>query len=310
VKPGVFAEQHFHFANQLSFIFSGRAEMAIASANETETAFSQLYDQTDNDQFTLSLATGLNKELDSGLNLSLWVARSQRLASLTERYINFFAVGLDPYELVGNPQIKPETNYQSDLMLSYMGEHIGVQLNGFVSLVDQYITAYIEPSLTPRLPTSPGVRSFQNVDAAFRYGTEVSLMWKTTRTLNHTFDLAYTFAEDLELNEPLPEIAPLDMQYQLHFSQLNNRLNHSIRVRHVLEQNRVSPAFGEIASPSFTTVDYRSQFHINNRIQLSVDLNNLLNEQYTEHLNRISRASGIPLIAPGRSVIVTASYKL
>jgi len=242
-------------------------------------------------------------------SVSLWAARSQRLASLTERYINYFPIGLDPYEMVGNTALTPETNYQSDLTISYQDAVFQVELNGFISNINDFIQAYIVEGLAPRIASSPGVRQYNNISSVFRYGGELSALFKANQNITHRVDLAYTWAEDQTLHEALPEIAPLDMRYQININLADQRLHHKLSLRHVLVQNRVSSYFGEIPSNAFTTLDLHSQIRLRSKIQLGIALQNKLNENYAEHLNRISRLSGTPILAPGRSLIVNVSYR-
>ncbi len=46
-------------------------------------------------------------------------------------------------------------------------------------------------------------------------GFEVTWSQKLFVGLQHQFNMAYTYAQDFELAEPLPEIAPLDLRYHL-----------------------------------------------------------------------------------------------
>lgn len=309
IKPSLFAEKHLFLANEITAIFSGRAEWLNADASQIDALFSAVNAAEDDNQFGLSFSAGLNKMINSNWSVSLWAARSQRLASLTERYINYFPIGLDPFELVGNSALEPETNYQSDLTLSYQSSVVQFEINGFVSQIHDFIQAYIVEGLSPRMANSPGVRQYQNISSVFRYGTEFSANISSSNNINHRVDIAYTWAKDQSLNEALPEIAPMDIRYQLNVNQANEKLQHKLIFRHVLAQKRVSASFGEIPSNAFTTIDLHSQIRLNSKVQVGIALQNLLNENYTEHLNRISRLSGTPIFAPGRSLIMNASYR-
>ncbi len=77
--------------------------------------------------------------------LGIWLGRAQRSGSLTERYINRFAVGIDAYELVGNPDLKPETNNQIDLIFTHKKDNIFFQADVFYSYLENYISGVIVP---------------------------------------------------------------------------------------------------------------------------------------------------------------------
>jgi iron complex outermembrane receptor protein len=69
-----------------------------------------------------------------------------------------------------------------------------------------------------------------------------------------------------------------------------------------LEQNRISKDFGEIKSPSFTVVDVNIKYTLSKAFNLSLGVNNLLDEAYFEHLNRsIAGTAKRPIFSPGRN---------
>ena len=240
--------------------------------------------------------------------MGLWACRAQRSWSLTERYINYFPVGLDPYEMVGNPSVRPEVNNQADLQLSWKTRGAMIRVDLFASLLQDYISSAIDTSLTPRMPSSPGVRRFDNLDKALLTGLELGWNQDLFAGLRHQFNLALTYGQDLAKEEALPEIAPLEFRYRLSGSYLEKRLRPWISARKVFRQDRVSAEFGENATPGFTLLDLGLSFNITSWIGISAGINNLLDEQYYEHLSRSVRSQGSPPIyAPGRSFLLSFS---
>ncbi len=73
---------------------------------------------------------------------------------------------------MGNPQLEPEANNQVDLTLKYTPDKIGLlQINGFYSLVNNYITGKILPP-SEQMPLSKdvlGVKQFYNAGNAQIY---------------------------------------------------------------------------------------------------------------------------------------------
>jgi iron complex outermembrane receptor protein len=61
----------------------------------------------------------MQRYLGESISTALWLGRAQRSGSLTERFINYFPVGQDPYEMLGNPQLLPEVNNQADLTFAW-----------------------------------------------------------------------------------------------------------------------------------------------------------------------------------------------
>ncbi|PLX23680.1 MAG: TonB-dependent receptor, partial [Salinivirgaceae bacterium] len=220
-KTGLFAEYHLNKKN-LQFVFSGRLNLNLAKINDATSEFEAVYDKTSSVQINPNLSVGIQKPLNDNMKLSLWLGRAQRSGSLTERFINYFPVGLDPYEMLGNPELKPENNNQADISFEFRNEQTVINLDVFASYMQNYISSAIDTALDPRLPTSPGVRQYMNIDEAFKTGFEVTWLQKLPYGLQSQIGVAYTYAQDLALNEPLPEIPPLDLRIGLNGSYLDN----------------------------------------------------------------------------------------
>lgn len=307
-KAGVFAEYQIK-GEMFDYIASGRLELNSAQVNDPTQEFTQVYSETQINQVNPSLSLGVLKDFGDNIQTGLWLARAQRSGSLTERYINYFPVGQDPYEMLGNPQLLPEVNYQSDLTIKWQAsEKSLIQLDVFGAYLQDYISSVIDASLTPRLPTSPGVRQYINIDKAFKTGFELSWDQVLFAGLSHRLGVAYTYGEDLFRNEPLPEIAPLDLRYVLYGSYLKGKLRPEFAFRHAAQQPRVSPEFGETVTPAFNLVDLKLGYQIVSGLSVNAGVNNLLDENYYEHLNRSVRGETTPIFAPGRSFFANLNY--
>jgi iron complex outermembrane receptor protein len=286
----------------LTLSLSGRIDFNSASASDLSADYIKLYPQTTIKQVNPGISAGAIRSFGKGFSASLWLGRVQRSGSLSERYINYLAIGLDPYEVVGDPQIKPEINNQMDLIFEYKSRNTTINTTLFGAYLQNLISAEIVPGLTPKLVTSPGVRQVMNIAEAMKSGFEISWTQKLGFGLQNRLGIAYTYGQNLVLNEPLPEIAPLDFRYILSGLYLNNTIRPEIQLRHVLEQNRISKDFGEIKSPSFTVVDVNIKYTLSKAFNLSLGVNNLLDEAYFEHLNRsIAGTAKRPIFSPGRN---------
>ena len=158
------------------------------------------------------------------------------------------------YFFIGNPQLDPEVNNQIDFTFQWQRSNTSVSVDLFTCYMQDFISSSIDTAFNPRLPMSPGVRQFVNVDHAFKSGFEVTWSQKLFAGLQHQFNMAYTYAQDLDLDEPLPEIAPLDLQYHLTGNYLKNRLRPEIVLRHVLEQARM---FYLLTGPKYLSSQFR-----------------------------------------------------
>jgi len=242
--------------------------------------------------------------------LGFWFGRAQRSGGLTELYINYFPVGLDPYEMLGNPQLKPEVNNQVDLTVNFGNQKTNVELDVFASYLQDYISSVIDTSLTPRMPTSPGVRHFQNIDEAFKTGFEVSWSQVLPASLQHQMSIAYTYGQNLENDEPLQEIAPLDFRYTLFGRYLKQKLIPEVSFRHVMKQDRISTEFGETSTPEFSLVDLSVNYTFNKMFKTKIGARNIFDVAYYEHLSRSVKGNTRSIYAPGRNFFITLTMDL
>jgi len=243
-RSGFFAETNIITANFL-YVVAGRLEMNKSDANDAATEFVAVNPETTKTQLNPSLSLGIIKNFNNYYSVKLWAGSSQRSGSLTEKYINYFSVGRDAFELLGNPMLKPETNNQADLIFEIKSEKTFLNIDLFASYLQNYITSVKNPALKPRIATSPGVRQFVNVENAFKTGFEVNWKQYLFYGIQQQAAVAYTYAKNTANNEPLPEIAPFEIRYSLTGNHLNDKLISEISLRHVLKQDRISVEYAK-----------------------------------------------------------------
>ncbi|SMO37934.1 iron complex outermembrane recepter protein [Saccharicrinis carchari] len=305
-KLGVFGECHVDIDN-LQLVMSGRVEVNSADVDDADANFLRRYPETKQTQFNPSISLGASHKYDSGITLGFWLGRAQRSAGLTERFINYFPVGQDPYEMIGNPQLDAEVNNQVDITFDWTAKKTSVNIDVFASYMQNFISSRIDPGLNPTIPTSPGVRRYVNLDEAVKAGFEFTWTQEPVAGLQYQMAVAYTYAKDLERNQPLPEIAPLDFRCSMQGVLLHGRLLPEASFRHVLEQKRISPEYGETRTPSFSMLDVKLSYRLMDALRLTIGVNNVFNVNYYEHLNRSVRGSADPIFAPGRNVFASVS---
>ncbi len=307
-RTGVFTEYQLN-GSVFDYIFSGRLELNNADISDISDEFTQIYSDTKTTHINPSLSIGILKEFGTKLETSLWLGRVQRSGGLTERFINFFPIGQDPFEMLGNPKLDPEINNQIDLTFKWRpSHHTIINVNLFGSYLQDYISSVIDPTLEPRLPMSPGVRQFINIQEVFKAGFEINWSQKLFMGLQQQWGIAYTYGQDLERDEPLPEIAPLDVRYTLTGSYFKSRLSPELVFRFVAEQSRTSSEFGETVTPSFALLDINIGYQISDKLSLNAGVNNLFDKNYYEHLNRSVRGGNNPIFALGRNVLTNLNF--
>ncbi len=307
-KTGFFAEYQYK-GSVFNYVLSGRAEVNSAKINEPAESFTNANAKIKAVQFNPSVSLGILKKFNNKFQVGLWLARAQRSGSLTERFINYFPVGQDPYEMLGNPDLLPEVNYEADMNFKVkLNKKSNINIDVFVAYLDDYISSEIDTSLTPVMKMSPGVRRFVNIDKAFKIGAELNWNQYLFANIHHRMNLAYTYGKRLDREEPLPEIAPLDFRYALYANYLEGKLRPEVSFRYVAQQSRVSKEFGERKSPSFNLLDIKVGYRITKNLSVNAGMNNILDKNYFEHLSRSVRGANAPIFAPGRNVFGNVKY--
>lgn len=306
-KTAVFGEYHLNFENT-RFVLSTRLELNVADITEPTPEFSLVYDDAQVTQFNPSISVGAKQNIAENVTIGLWLGRAQRSAGLTERFINYFPVGQDPYELIGNPQLNPEINNQLDLTFNWRKNSTNLNIDFFAGYLQDFISSVIDPNITPRIATSPGVRQFLNIENAFKTGFEINWTQELVLGLQQRLGMAYTYAQDLERDEPLPEIAPLDFRYTLIGNYNKGKMKPELAFRHVMEQSRISAEYGETATPSFSLLDVKLTYQLTERAGITLGVNNIFDDNYYEHLARSVRGNNLPIFAPGRNAFAAINY--
>ena len=282
------------------------------------------FDKLNSSFLNISFNTGIKKRLVQEFYLTASLGLGTRSPSILERYIKLMPVNFDSYDYLGNPQLKPEQNYQADLGLDYYLPGLGsFTANGFFSLVHDYILGKIIPPsvIKPSTQGVLGVKQFSNVDLVWLTGFEFSFQspsqkkWGIMATAAATFGtnpaaVKYLTAsgqvtgEETVNNDPLPEIPPLEGSVQFLYKFLKQKLVPKVIIRLVNAQNRVSEAYGEQTTPGFVTAAFSLSYIPCQFFSVSAGVENILNNPYYEHLNRRIVGSTEKLYEPGRVLYI------
>lgn len=310
-NTGLFAEWHRNWS-VWQWVSSARLAINEAQAGAPSAAFAERYASLDSRQINPSISTGLVRQFGERIRAGLWMARTQRSGSLIERYIHSLPVGVDPFEMLGNPNLKPEINNQVDLNLRMELKEGFWQVNLFGSLLQDMITGQRRPDIQPIVMSAPGVRQFINLGEARMAGAEVQWTQDWPAHLRTDLQVAWVYGEDRFRNQPLQEIPPLEGRFRLTGMFLDGRLQPTITWRGALAQERISTEFGELETPGFQVLDLQVSYHLLRALRLTAGVQNLFEEAYTEHLNRAVTLDGqrSRIQMPGRNFFLTASFDL
>ncbi len=284
--------------------------------------------QSDFTNFSFSL--GATYSFNQKLSVSLSLGRGVRSPDMTERFIILLPIGYDNFDYLGNPQLKPEANNQTDLTLKYNDDKKGVfQFNIFYSLVNNYI---IGKRLAPaeQRPLSKGVigvKQFVNGGNArfsgfelgwfspdkYKLGIQVLASY-TYATIDeverHVTETGFLVRDETILNDALPEIPPFESTITVFYPFFKGKLKPELSVRMVAAQDHVSDAFYEKNTPGFTIANFLVRYNYNKNFTVTGGVNNILDKAYFEHLNRNIIGSNNNLYEPGRVFYVNLIFRI
>jgi iron complex outermembrane receptor protein len=330
-NAGAFAEYKIPLKN-IDFTAALRFDYNQATSGDTFRLVKDgiaYYDDLNSDFFNVSFNLGIKKQLVSWLFLSAALGKGTRSPSVLERFIKLMPVQYDSYDYLGNPQLKPENNYQADLSLQAHNPNYGsVSVGGFFSLVTDYIIGKVVPPsvIKPATQGVPGVKQFSNADLVYLTGFEVSYQSPVTKKWGLIANLAATYGtqpeaikyivsggqvtgEETIKNDPLPEIPPLEGSLRLSYKFLKGKLVPNASVRLVSEQNRISQSYGELKTPGFITAAASVNYSPCKFASFVGGVENIFDTPYYEHLNRRIVGSTERLYEPGRVFYFTTIFR-
>jgi iron complex outermembrane receptor protein len=311
---GVFTQGEFKIADYFSIASGIRADFVSASIADPAADFEALYGGNIPSENEVNVSGNISfKYQHNGFQTQLAFGRGVKTASMIERYINHFNVGVDPYEYVGNPFLKPEINNQIEWSFSKKLSHFKLSGTVFHSFLEDYITAEVNTTIPRKfMPTTPPIytKQFINIDKASQTGFEFNINYKASQNLKFTSRISYTRAENKDINEPLPQIPPfmaiLGVKYE------NSKFWFALNTRLVAKQNRISNSFMETETPGFGTMDFRVGFEPIHKLTVGFAALNIFDKAYYEHLNYSFKGSNTlsgKILEPGRNFTTYIKYK-
>ncbi len=288
------------------------------------------FDDLNSKFLNVSFSLGMKKQVTSWFFITAALGKGARSPSLLERFIKLMPVQYDSYDYLGNPQLKPENNYQADASVDFSDPTMGtLSVGGFFSVVTDYIIGKILPPsvIKPSTQGSPGVKQFSNTGFVYLTGFEVSYQSSNDRKWGLLANVAATYGTEPEAvkyivsggqvvgeetvkNDPLPEIPPLEGTVQFSYKFFSDRLVPRIQVRLVSEQNRISQSYGEQKTPGFITAAASISYAPFKFTSLIGGVENIFDTPYYEHLNRRIVGSTERLYEPGRFFYLTFIFRI
>ena len=279
-----------------------------------EERFSQLIGDIRQRSF-LGLATSasLIYDLGRGWNLGTVFMHSFRPPSSEELFSQGPHIAAYSFE-IGNPELDPERGFGKELFLRYKSGTATLELAGF----HNDFSNYIFPRDTGResIPF-PSLNEFQyEATRAEIYGLEAQTELQLSSNFVANASFAYTVGtrdvseEEREASgiesqrDPLPMIPPLNTSIGLTYNY--NQFSLGGRFRYSGKQDRVADF--EEPTDAFTLIDLHSQYRFsssgNSLHTFSLNVNNLLNTEYRNHLSRLKE------VFPEPGININLLYRL
>ena len=310
---GTFTEINYLINSNLAITAGARMDYVTAKIESPDPGFLAIYGNvSDKTDVTVAGHAGL-KINKKGWNSQLSFGRGVRTASMLERYIYRFEIGSDSRQYIGNPDLKPEVNYQTEWSISKKMKQFTIGTSAFFSYMDNYITGVLRPSLTGgtscggAAPMAP--KQFLNVNA-YQYGFEAFVNWKIIENLSFNTNISYTKARNLSLKEPLAQVFPMAIRNELKFEKTKYWL--SLRTEIVADQNDFAPSFAETATPGYEVFDFRIGYKPLKNVTLGGTILNIFDEGYYSHLSfsfkNADLNNGYRIHEPGRNFSFFAKY--
>nr|WP_168378794.1 TonB-dependent copper receptor [Acinetobacter cumulans] len=191
--------------------------------------------------------------------------------------------------------VEPEKTLQLDV--GYQHEHgaFSSWASAYAGLIQDFIlmSYHDHPNTGEHDHGSTFSAGAKNVDATIA-GAEAGIGYQFSDHIQADVSAMYAWGKNTTDGKPLPQISPLEARINLRYIQDNYTLGAFWRV--VDGQNRISAYQGNIVgydlkeSAGFGTLSLNGTYHIDEGVDVSVGVDNLLNKTYTEHLNKLGDA--------------------
>lgn len=188
--------------------------------------------------------------------------------------------------------VRPEKTLQLDVGYTQQQGAFNSWVSAYAGLVDDYILmSYHDHSHLHAGGHGGGgiTAGAKNVDATIA-GAEAGVGYQFSDHIQADVSAMYAWGKNTSDNTPLPQIAPLEGRVNVRYVADQYTLGMLWRV--VDQQNRVSLHQGNIVgydlkpSAGFSTLSLNGSYRLNQDIDLSVGVDNVLDKTYTEHLNK------------------------
>ncbi|EXF44144.1 outer membrane protein OprC [Pseudomonas sp. BAY1663] len=205
-----------------------------------------------------------------------------------ERFPDYWELFVSNPGPVGTVQpfdtVRPEKTTQLDIGLQYAKGPLEAWVSAYAGVVEDYILFSYVPGAMPNMIRA----EVSNIDATIA-GAEMGASYRFTPNWKGDASLAYAWGENRSDDRAMPQIPPLEGRLGLTYERDNWSTSALWRV--VAAQNRVAENQGTVVgkdfdeSAGFGVLAVNGAYRLNKHFKLSAGVDNLLDKNYSEHLN-------------------------
>ena len=318
---GIFTEAKWYASPTTIFTGGIRYDLVISDIQDPEADFAEMYDLEKRTENNFSGTVSVRKIVSDNITIEAAYGRGVRSANMTERFINHFTIGEDPYEYIGNPDLKAEANNQFEVGIkgkvdlkkgfnkfSYDASfYYSIFENLIVAQIDEDLIRKFNPTMEPIHP-----KVFRNIDEAYKTGFELMAKLDFLNDFYFKTELAYVYTENKDFDESIPLTPPLTTRLFLGYETNKYWINGQYNI--VSEQTNIAETFGETITEGWSTFDIRLGIKPLDKLIIGVAVLNVFDEEYHNHLNfsftNQADFTRVPVNDPGVNFTAFVQYKL
>jgi iron complex outermembrane receptor protein len=295
----------------------GRAHISGAGNRTPNDIYRQFYGVEASTQDEHNFGGLIRFEHDYSDNALVYagLSRSVRTADATERGLaNFMGAG-GANSWVGNPNIKPEKHHQFDTGFDVQQPQWGLSGSAYANIVQDYIlrdSARAQSGISVNLPNAD---IYRNIDALLA-GVEVGGSWDMTDKWRLEADATYTYGQDINAGQALPQIPPLQgkvrvMWQALDHLELGTNLRWAAQAQRVDTDSTTATGRDVGKTNGYAVFDLSATLTDMEPVSFTVGVNNVLDTRYASHLNRsnVSDPTEVQVYEAGRSFYLRMNMK-
>ena len=268
-------------------------------------------------------------KLNEHWTLSGGFGEAERPPTLTERYadgvfISSLQTGFT--NVIGDPQIKPERDWQIDVGLAAEYDNWRSRGNFFSAWVQDYITYTGQSAFIPPSEAFQDARLlfFTNTPLATLTGFDATQELDLNAYLTPFARMSYTAGYNQTIHVPLPGMSPLDsvLGLRIHDPDKGRHWGFETAVRMVPRQTQLggivengTPTIVETTTAPFAVWNLRGYYNCTKDLSIVAGINNVLNTNYQEALDlRYQTLPGsglgaLKVLEPGFSTYCGVNWK-